>query len=338
MPSLRSTRHGLARSTFRRLFGLGLLAGAAWTAALPATALADTWPSRTVRVIVGFPAGGGTDVIARKMSAELAKSLGQQFVVDNKGGANGVIGTTDLAKSAPDGYTLMLTISSHVTNTLLYPQLSYQLKDFQPISIVATSPFVLVANPNFPPNTLPEFLALAKKEGKKLDFASPGSGSTQHLSMELLKVMAKVDATHIPYKGGAPALTDLIAGQVPITFMTTVQSLPFLKDKKIKALAVSTAKRTPVLPDVPTIAESGVPGYASDVWFGFIGPAGMPKDIVNKLHAEVVRIVRTPEMQQTFASQGAEPVGNTPEEFTRLIADEHAKWAEVFKQTGIKAE
>jgi tripartite-type tricarboxylate transporter receptor subunit TctC len=303
-----------------------------------ASALADTYPSRAVKVIVGFPPGGGTDVIARTVAAELAKSLGQQFVVDNKGGANGVIGTTELAKSAPDGYTVMMTISSHVTNTLLYPKLSYQLKDFQPISIVATSPFVLVANPAFPPNTLPEFLALAKKEGKKIDFASPGSGSTQHLSMELLKVMAQVDATHIPYKGGAPALTDLLAGQVPLTFMTTVQSLPFLKDKRIKALAVSTAKRTPVLPDVPTIAESGVPGYESDVWFGFIAPAGVPRPVVEKLHAEIVRIVKTPHMQTTLAAQGAEPVGNSPEEFARLIQAEHVKWAEVFKRTGIKAD
>jgi len=305
---------------------------------LPAVAHADDYPSRPVRVIVGFPPGGGTDVIARKMSAELAKSFGQQFVVDNKGGANGVIGTTELSKAAPDGYTLMVTISSHVTNALLYPQLSYKLKDFQPISLVATSPFVLVANPLFPPNTLPEFIAYAKKNGEKLDFASPGSGSTQHLSMELLKLMADFNATHIPYKGGAPALTDLIAGQVPITFMTTVQSLPFLKDQKIKALAVSTAKRTPVLPDVPTIAESGVPGYESDVWFGFIGPAGMPPAIVKKLADEIARIVHTPEVDKTFAEQGAEPVGSTPEAFGRQIDAEHAKWADVFKRTGISAQ
>ena len=298
----------------------------------------QAYPTKPIRVLVGFPPGGGTDMLARSMGIELSKALGQPVVIDNKGGANGVIATAELAKAAPDGHTLMMTISSHVTNVLLYPKLSYELKDFQPISLVATSPFVLLAHPAFPPNTVQELVALAKKEGRKVNFGSPGAGSTQHLSVELMDVMAGIEMTHIPYKGGAPALNDLLAGQVPLMFLTTVQSLPYLKDKRVKALAVSTAKRTPVLPDVPTIAESGVPGYESDVWFGFIAPAGTPQPIVDRLHAEIVRIVKTPEMQKNFAQQGAEAVGNTPDQFAKLIRDEHTKWAALFKRTGIKAE
>jgi tripartite-type tricarboxylate transporter receptor subunit TctC len=307
-------------------------------AATATLSLGQAYPTKPIRVLVGFPPGGGTDMLARSMGIELSKALGQPVVIDNKGGANGVIATAELAKAAPDGHTLMMTISSHVTNVLLYPKLSYELKDFQPISLVATSPFVLLAHPSFPPNTVQELVALAKKEGRKVNFGSPGAGSTQHLSVELMDVMAGIEMTHIPYKGGAPALNDLLAGQVPLMFLTTVQSLPYLKDKRVKALAVSTAKRTPVLPDVPTIAESGVPGYESDVWFGFIAPAGTPQPIVDRLHAEIVRIVKTPEMQKNFAQQGAEAVGNTPDQFAKLIRDEHTKWAALIKRTGIKAE
>jgi len=305
-------------------------------AVLTLSASASDYPTKPVKLLVGFPPGGGTDVLARAMSVELTKSLGQQVVVENKGGANGVIATTELAKSAPDGYTLMMTISSHVTNALLYTNLTYKLKDFQPVSLVATSPFVLIANPQFAPNDIQSMIAAAK--AGDITFASPGAGSTQHLSMELLNVKAGLKMTHIPYRGGAPALTDLLGNQVPMMFMTTVQSLPFLKDKRVKALAVSTPSRTPVLPDVPTIAESGVEGYASDVWFGVIAPAGTPGPVVDKLHGEIVRIVKSPEMQASLAAQGAAPVGNSPSEFAALIDDEFTKWADVIKRTGIKAQ
>ena len=298
----------------------------------------QTYPTKPIKLLVGFPPGGGTDVLARSLAMDLSKALGQQVIVENRGGANGVIATSELARSPADGYTLMMTISSHVTNALLYPKLSYELKDFQPISLVATSPFVLLAHPSFPANNIKELVALAKSKSKGVDFGSPGAGSTQHLSMELMNVMAGVQMTHIPYKGGAPALNDLLAGQVPLMFLTTVQSLPFLKDKRVKAIAVSTANRTPVLRDVPTIAEAGVPGYESDVWFGVIAPGGTPKVVVDRLHAEIVRIIKTPEMQKNLATQGAEPVGNTPEQFGALIMAEHAKWADLIKRTGIKAE
>jgi tripartite-type tricarboxylate transporter receptor subunit TctC len=203
---------------------------------------------------------------------------------------------------------------------------------------VATSPFVLISHPSFAANNIGELIAMAKARGKSIDFGSPGVASTQHLAMELMNLMAGVQMTHIAYKGGAPALTDLLAGQVPLMFMTTVQSLPYLKDKRVKALGVSTPKRTAVLPDVPTIAESGVPGYESDVWFGIIAPAGVPRPVIDRLHAEIVRILKTPEMQKSLAAQGAEPVGNSPEEFAALIKAEHAKWTDVIKRTGIKAE
>lgn len=323
----------------RRLSFLTRLAAAACLAIVAAPSHAQTYPSRPVKMLVGFPPGGGTDVLARAIAGELSKSLGQQFVVENRGGANGVIATSELAKAAPDGHTLMMTISSHVTNALLYPKLSYDLfRDFQPISLVATSPFVLISHPSFAANNIGELIGLAKAKGKSIDFGSPGVASTQHLAMELMNLMAGVQMTHIAYKGGAPALTDLLAGQVPLMFMTTVQSLPYLKDKRVKALAVSTAKRTAVLPDVPTIAESGVPGYESDVWFGIIAPAGVPRPIIDRLHAEIVRIIKTPEMQKSLAAQGAEPVGNTPEQFAALLKAEHAKWTDVIKRTGIKAE
>jgi len=311
--------------------GIGtLLTAAALTAA------AADFPTKPVKLLVGFPPGGGTDVLARAMAAELTRSLGQQVIVENKGGANGVIATTDLSKAAPDGHTLMMTISSHVTNALLFSNLTYKLKDFQPVSMVATSPFVLIAHPQFPPNDIKSLIAAAKAQDTT--YASPGAGSTQHLSMELLNVTAGVKMTHVPYRGGAPALTDLLGGQVPMMFMTTVQSLPYLKDNRVKALAISTPKRTPVLPDVPTIAESGVEGYSSDVWFGIIAPAGTPDAVVRKLHTEIARVVKSPEMQASLAAQGAEPVGNTPAEFAAIIADEYEKWGDVIKRTGIKAQ
>jgi tripartite-type tricarboxylate transporter receptor subunit TctC len=305
---------------------------------LGSAAAADTYPSRPIRLIVGFPPGGGTDIVARYLAHELTKSLGQGVVVENKGGANGVIGTQDLAKSAPDGYTLMMTISSHVTNALLYPKLNYNtLKDFAPISIVASSPFVLIAHPEFKPNTISELIALAKAQPNQINYGTPGNGSTQHLSHELMNLMGGMKMTHVPYKGGAPALQDMLSGRISPMFLTTVQALPYLKQNRAKALGVSSKNKTAVLPNVPPIGET-IPGYESDVWFGLIAPAGTPKPIIKKLSEEVARIVRSPEMSEKLAAQGAEPIGNTPEQFAQVITSEYAKWSDVFKKTGIKAE
>jgi tripartite-type tricarboxylate transporter receptor subunit TctC len=314
---------------------LGIAATLAFGA--PQAALA-AYPDKPIRLIVGFPPGGGTDMLARYLAQQLGKSLGQSVVVENRGGANGVIGTTELARAAPDGYTLMLTISSHITNGLLYKDLPYDvLKGFAPVSVVATSPFVLLANPSLPANNLAELIALAKAKPGSINFGSPGNGSTQHLSHELMNQMAGVKMTHVAYRGGAPAMNDLLSGQVSLMFLTTVQSLPFLKDKRLKALAVSSAKRADVLPDVPTVAET-VPGYDSDVWFGVIAPAGTPAAIVDKLSHDIVAIVHKPETQAWLAQQGAVPVGDTPKEFADLMQSEYTKWGDVFKKTGIKAE
>ncbi|HEY9279026.1 MAG TPA: tripartite tricarboxylate transporter substrate binding protein [Eoetvoesiella sp.] len=298
---------------------------------------AEAYPTRPIKMIVGFPPGGGTDVLARALSAELTTALGQSVVVENRGGANGVIGTAELAKSAPDGYTVMMTISSHVTNALLQSNLTYSLKDFTPITVVARSPFVLAANTKFGPNNVKDLIAVAQSKPGTINYGSPGTGSTQHLSHELMNLMSNIDMVHVPYRGGAPAMNDLIANQISLMFVTTVQSLPFLEQKRLKALAVSSEKRVAALPDVPTISET-VPGYSSDVWFGVIAPAGTPEPIVNRLQTEIVKIFKTPEMQKRLATQGAEPVGSTPKEFADLIQAEYVKWGDVFKKTGIKAE
>lgn len=301
------------------------------------TAFAQTYPTKPIRLIVGFPPGGGTDILARALAMELSKSFGQSVVIDNRGGANGVIGTQELAKSAPDGHTLMLTISSHVTNILLYSKLNYELKDFAPISMVASSPFVFIAYPQFPPNTIGELLALAKAKPGKIFYGSPGLGSTQHLSHELMNLMGGIEMTHVPYKGGAPALVDLMSGRISGMFLTTVQSIPYIKQNQVKALGISSKNRSSVLPNVPPIGDA-IPGYESDVWFGLIAPAGTPKPIIKKLADEVARIVRTPEMVEKLASQGAEPIGNSPEQFQQVITSEYAKWSAVLKKTGIKVE
>ncbi|ANN66719.1 Bug family tripartite tricarboxylate transporter substrate binding protein [Bordetella bronchialis] len=313
------------------------VASALATGMAPGVARAE-YPDKPLKLIVGFPPGGGTDMLARYLAQQMGKSLGQSVVVENRGGANGVIGTTELARSTPDGYTLMLTISSHITNGLLYKDLPYNvLKDFAPVSVVATSPFVLLANPKLPADNVAQLIALAKAKPGSINFGSPGNGSTQHLSHELMNQMADIKMTHVAYRGGGPAMNDLLAGQVSLMFLTTVQSLPFLKEKRLKALAVSSAQRAAVLPDVPTVAET-IPGYDSDVWFGVIAPAGTPKAVVDKLNKDIVAIVRKPETQQWLAQQGAVPVGDTPAEFASLMQAEYSKWTDVFKKTGIKAE
>jgi tripartite-type tricarboxylate transporter receptor subunit TctC len=314
----------------------GAVAGAAL--ALFATSAAVAYPEKPIRLIVGFPPGGGADIIARAIGPELGKSLGQTVVVDNRAGANGIIATQALASAPADGYTLMLTISSHVTNALLYPKAPYDtLKDFAPVSLVATSPFILVANPSLPANNVTELVALAKAKPGSINYGSPGNGSTQHLFHELMNLSAGVTMTHVAYKGGAPMLTDLLAGYVTLGYTTPLFSQGYLKQNKLKALAVSSRQRTAMLPNVPTVGES-IPGYEAEVWYGVIAPAAAPKPIVAKLAAEMARIVRSPAMMEQLTTQAAEPVGSTPEQFAATIESEHQKWSAVIKKTGIKAE
>ncbi len=311
--------------------------GAALACAATA-AMAQTSPAKPIRMIVGFPPGGGADIVARVLGAELGKSLGQSVVVDNRGGANGVIGTQELAKAAPDGHTLMLTISSHVTNALLYPKAPYDaMKDFAPVSLVATSPFVLVVNPALPVNNVAELVALAKAQPGKINYGSPGNGSTQHLFHALMNLSAGIDMTHVAYKGGAPMANDLLAGHVQVGFTTPLFSQTLLQQGKLKALAVTSRTSIAQLPHVPPIGET-LHGYEADVWYGVIAPAGTPRAIVDKLSAEIARVVRAPAVRQKLMAQAAEPVGSTPEQFAAVMEGELKKWSAVIRQTGIRAD
>ena len=299
-----------------------------------------TWPSRPIRFIVPFPPGGATDILARAAAQKLTEAWGQSVVVDNRPGAGGNIGSELVAKAAPDGYTLeMGTVGTHAINSSLYAKMPYDhVKDFTPIILVAGVPNVLEVNPELPVHSVAELIAYAKANPGKLNFASSGSGTSIHLSGELFKVMAGVQMTHIPYKGSAPAMQDLLGGQVQLMFDNLPPSLPQIKAGKLRALAVTTATRAPALPDVPTIAEAGLPGYESSSWFGLLAPTGTPRDIVVKLNAEIASWLATPEAREKLTAIGAIAMGGTPEDFARHIAAETTKWAGVVKASGAKVD
>lgn len=303
----------------------------------PASAAAD-YPNKPVRLMVGMAPGGSNDTVARMVAAELSKSWPQPVVVENRPGANSTIATGELKRADPDGYTLMLVISSHVTNTLLYPNLSYALTDFAPVSLIADTPFVLVANPKFGPSNVPDLIRLAKAKESGIDFGTPGQGSTQHISLELFDQMAGVKMNHIPYKGGAPAQTDVIGGQIPLIFATPTQSLPFIKQQKLKALGVTSKQRLAQLPDVPTLAESGVPGYEANVWFGIIAPGNTPPQTIAFIHKEISRVMQTPAIKARLDEMGLTPLDESPAQFQQLIDNEKAKWTDVIKQSNVKVE
>lgn len=312
-------------------------AAALTLAAAGSLACAQDYPNKPVRVLVGMAPGGSNDTIARMISSELTQTMSQPFVVENKPGANGIIATNELARATPDGHTLMLVISSHVTNTLLYPNLKFKLDDFAPVGVIADTPFLLVANPTFAPNNVSDLIGLVKG-GTAVDFGSPGLGSTQHIAMELMDQMAGMKMNHIPYKGGAPAQTDVISGQIPLIFATPTQSLPFIREQKLKPIGVTSAQRIAQLPDVPTLAESGLPGYEASVWFGIIAPAGTPPAITERLSSEIARIVRSDKIRHNLDSMGLNPVGSTPAQFQKLLDEEQVKWAGVIQKSGIKVE
>jgi len=301
---------------------------------------AANYPNKPIRIVVPFPAGGTTDILARAVANEMQKAWGQAVVVENRAGAGGNIGSDIVAKSAPDGYTLLVgAVSPQAINVTLYPKLPYDvMRDFAHVTLIAAVPNVLEVNPGVPVKTVKELIALAKAQPGKLTYASSGSGTSIHLSAELFKTMAGVDMLHIPYKGSAPAITDLISGQVNLMFDNLPSSLAQIKAGKLRAIAVTTLKRSPALPDVPTIAESGLPGYDASSWFGMHAPAGTPSDIVHKLSSTVAKSLHTPEMRERLASQGAEPVGNTPEQFTEFVRAEIAKWAKVVKASGARVD
>lgn len=296
---------------------------------------ADTYPSKLIRIIVPFPAGGSTDGVARAVAQRMNEAWSQPVVVDNRPGAGGTLGSEVVAKSASDGYTILLgTVSTHAVAVSLYSKLSYDpLKDFAPLTELATVPNILDVTPAVPAKSVKELIALAKAKPGRFNFASNGNGTSNHLAGELFKSMAGIDLVHIPYKGAAPALMDTIAGQTTVMFDVIMTSLPHLKSGKLRGLAVSSAQRSPLLPELPAVAET-LPGFEAIVWFGMFAPAATPKEIVNKLNGELVKIVNAPKMKELLASQGAEPVGNTPEQFTARIKSEIGKWAKVVKDSG----
>jgi tripartite-type tricarboxylate transporter receptor subunit TctC len=313
--------------------------GLAFFAFLTAT-FAQTWPTKPVKWIVPFAPGGTTDILARTISEKLTVALGQPVIVENKPGAGGGVGADFTAKSPPDGYTIMGgTISTHAINASLYKSLPYDpVKDFVPITMIVRLPNLLVVNPEIPAKNVTELITLLKANPGKYSFASSGNGTSQHLSGELFKSIAGVDMQHIPYKGSPPALQDVVAGQVAMTFDNITTAWPLAKAGKLRALAVTTAKRSAIAPEIPTLSESGLTGYEVGSWQGVFAPAGTPPAIVARLNAEIVKIINMPEVKEKLIALGAEPVGNSSEEFGAIVKSEVGKWAEVVKKSGAKVD
>lgn len=299
-------------------------------------AAAQAYPSKPIRFIVPFAPGGTNDIVARIVGAQLGESWGQPVVVDNRGGAGGVIGTDLGAKAPPDGYTLLMANVNFATNPVLVKKLPYDtLKDFQPVSLLATSPSVLVVHPAFPANSVKELIAVARSKPGQLNYSSSGAGTTGHIAMELFKQMAKVDMVPVHYKGGGPALIDLVAGRVSPGFATILSVVPHLKAGRLRALAVSTPKRSAALPDTPTVAEAGLPGYEFTGWWGMVVPANTPRQIVSKLNSALGMLLAQPEVRGNLVKQGADPEHTTPEQFSAFIKSEIAKLGKVVKDANI---
>jgi tripartite-type tricarboxylate transporter receptor subunit TctC len=328
-----------ARLCNLKALGRAALACAAVAFCAVGTARAETFPDRPVRMIVAFPAGGGTDIVARLVAERLTKLWGQQVIVDNRGGAGGVIGTEAAARSPADGYTiLMATLGNLSINPHLYKMSVDPLKDLTPISKVVDVTFMLVANPKVPAKSVKALIQLAKQQPGKITFSSSGVGGAPHLAGELFNQMAGVKLAHIPYKGSAPSFTDLIGGQVDVTFDSVVQGLPYVQSGKLRALAVLGNKRSPLLPDVPTLAEAGLKGYNFSNWFGLVAPAGVPADRIRKLNADVRKVLEEPAVKDQLQKMGALAAGNTPEAFGREIRDDSAKWGRIIKEQNIRPQ
>jgi len=321
----------------RSLLHVGLAALA--LLALVAPARAD-FPDKPIKIVVPYPPGGTTDLLARAIAPRLSERLKQPVVVENRAGAGGVIGAQAVMRSPADGYTILFgTVASHGILPVLQKPAPYDpLKDFAPITLVAYTPNVLLANPALPVKNVAELLALAKAKPGTLNFGSTSQGGSPHMSGELLKTMAQIDIQHVPYKGGGPMMIDLIGGQIQLGFDNLPSAIAHVRSGKVRALAVTTAKRWPGAPEIPTLAEAGVPGYEASAWFGLLAPAATPKPVVELLQRHVAAILRLPEVEKQFFEQGAQPSGNTPDEFARMIAGELQKWAKVVAATGVKLE
>jgi tripartite-type tricarboxylate transporter receptor subunit TctC len=318
-----------------------------WRAAIaPLTMLASgvvfgqAYPTHPIRMVVPFSAGAGvTDIMARLVGQYLSASLGQQIVIDNRPGAGGIPGTEVVSRAAPDGYTLLMTNVALAVNPYLYPRLPYDsAKDFTPVTMVNSAPLLLVVHPSIAAKSVQELLMYAKAHAGQLNYGSGGVGSTPHLAGELFKSIAGIDAVHVPYKGGAPALTDLVGGQLTFMIENVPGTMPFVKAGKLRALAITSSKRSALEPALPTMVEAGVPGYQVIGWNGIVAAKGTPPAILTRLHTEVAKILHTPEVKQRMAALGAEPVGNTPEEFGAFIKGEMARWGKIIKEKGIRSE
>ncbi|MCW5603663.1 MAG: tripartite tricarboxylate transporter substrate binding protein [Burkholderiales bacterium] len=302
-------------------------------------AMAQNFPTKPVRIVVGLAPGGGTDIVSRLVGQHLSSAIGQQVVIDNRPGASGNIAAELVAKAPGDGYTLIVVTASHAINPSLYSKMGYDpVKDFAAVTQLTAQPYIFVVNPSVPAKSVKEFIALAKARKDGITYASSGAGLLGHLGMELLKMQAKFDAVHVPYKGASPALMDTIAGQVDAFFPTIISGLPQVKSGKVRAIGVTTLKRSPLLPDVQTVAEQGFPDYEVSGWYGLLAPAGTPKEVVAYLHREVVKVLRVPEVNDRLRSQGADGVGSTPEQFGEYVKSEVSKWGKLVKQLGVRAD
>jgi tripartite-type tricarboxylate transporter receptor subunit TctC len=324
---------GVTMSTSAKIF-----AAVALLAAAPAAA--QDYPNRPITLIVPYAAGGGNDLMARTAAEKMSKTLGAQIVIENRGGAGGSIATRQITKSAPDGYTLGLGgTGTHAINPTLYANVGYDpRKDFAPVGLIATSALVVCVHPSLPAQTIPELIALAKKDPGKINYASAGTGSGIHLGTEYLASMAGIKLTHIPYKGSAPALTDLVGGHVAIYFSSLPPAIGLIKEGKVRALAVTGARRSAILPDVPTVAEAALPGYEAVLHYGIVAPAGTPRPIIEKLSAALRAAVMSDDLKARLAEDGAEPLASTPEEYAADIDREETKWSAIVKLSGAKAE
>lgn len=319
----------------RRTLLLGPLALAAALAAGHLPAAAQAYPTKPIHLVVGYSAGGSTDSVARLLGHKLSEELGQPVVVENRPGAGATIASNFVAQAAPDGYTLFMSTIANTINTTLYKRLAFDFeRDFAPISLVATVPNVLVVNPEVPATTVKEFIALAKSKPGEIYFGSSGSGSSVHLSGELFNMVAGVKLTHVPYKGSAPAAVDLMSGQIQAMFDNLSTALPYIKTGRLRALAVTSAERSPAAPDIPTMAEAGLPECEVLSWFALVAPAKTPKDIVDRLNAATVKALADPAVKQQFAALGADPVSSPPDQLAAFISSETAKWAKVVKASG----
>ena len=304
-----------------------------------APALAQTYPTKFIRFIVPYAPGGSSDVLARTLGQKLGDSLGQTFVIDNRPGAGSMIGTDVAAKATPDGYTIILSDMPHTINPSIHAKVPYDpVKDFAPITVVGVSPMFLFANPSFGAHNLKDLIALAKAQPGKISIASGGTGATTPLAAELLQSHAGIRLTHVPYKGAGPAITDVVAGQVPITFTSMATAAPFAKSGRLRILGVTSAKRLASFPDVPTFEESGVRGLVFEHWWGVMAPARTPRPIVDRLHAEIVKAVNAPDVRDRFAALAVEPRTSTPEQFRALLESDIKRWAKVVQAAGIKPE